>query len=293
MDYTHIPTISCFYSEANDNSLITSQAHFEYQMILVTSGTASFFIHHQHYELKEKSLVFISSLERHSFVIQDRAYRRYVASISGELIMTHINEEELLSIFLQRPKGFSHVIDLSNEAYNILLPHFINMEKEFTQKPAFYIPRSISLVQSILIDLYRTHPEFFSSRSHTNVSGAVLNAQRYINDHYDQSITLQEIADANFISRHTLSLAFKDIVGITFKDYLVLFRITEAKKLLITSDYSIEEIAEKVGYLNVNNFIQIFKSREAVTPLKYRKLYSQPKPACPVGGSCSRQESFL
>ena len=63
-----------------------------------------------------------------------------------------------------------------------------------------------------------------------------------------------------------LSLAFKEIVGISFKEYLVLFRLTEAKKLLLSSDLSISDIAEKVGYVNVNNFIRIFKEKENITP---------------------------
>lgn len=273
MDYTHIPTISCFYSEESDSALLTSQAHFEYQMILVTAGTATFFINHQNHDLLPKSLIFISSLERHSFVFHGTGYHRYVASISGELIMSHIKDEELLSIFLQRPRGFCHVMQLSDSAYEMLLPHFMQMAQEFENQQPFYVSKSASLMLSILIDLYRLHPEFFPARSHTNISNAVLNAQRYINDHYGRKLTIQEIADANFISRHTLSLAFKDIVGITFKEYLVLFRITEAKKLLITTDLSIEEIGDKVGYQNVNNFVQIFKSREAITPLKYRKQF--------------------
>ncbi len=273
MDYTHVPTISCFYSEEPKNSLLIPEAHFEYEMILVTGGKATCLINHNHYELQERSLLFISRLERHSFILQETPYQRYVASMSGDLIMSNIKDVELISIFLQRPKGFRHVLTLSDEAYDMLLPLFARMTEEFTEKHAFYVSRSASIVVAILIDLYRTHPEFFPMRSHSNISNAVLYAQRYVNDHFDTKITLQEIADKNFVSRHTLSIAFKDIVGTTFKEYLVLFRITEAKKLLITTDFSVEEIAEKVGYANVNNFIQIFKSRESVTPLSYRKQF--------------------
>lgn len=275
MEYTHLPAISCFYSEEEKDSLTIPEAHFEYQMLLITGGKAALFIDHKQYTLEKKSLVFISRLERHSFIIQEKPYQRYVASMSGDLIMSNIKDTELISIFLQRPKEFRHVIALSDEAYDRLLPLFTCMAEEFASKPAFYVARSATLVVAILISLYRAHPQFFPVRSHTNISEAVLNAQRYVNNHFDQSITLQEIADLNFISRHTLSIAFKDIVGSTFKDYLILFRITEAKKLLITTDDSVELIAEKVGYQNVNNFVQIFKSREAMTPLQYRKHWHQ------------------
>ena len=274
MIYTTPCPISCYYTDGlDDNLLLNAHAHFEYQMILVAGGAANFFINHQQYQIREKSLIFISRLERHSFVPLETPYRRYIVSMSGELILSHIKDEELISIFLQRPKEFCHVIHLSDEAYDTILPFFVRLAEESSSRSAFYISKSAAVIVEILIELYRSNPQFFPLRSHQNISDTVINAQRYINDHYDRQITLQEIADANFVSRHSLSGAFKDIVGSTFKDYLVMFRITEAKKLLITTDDSVEKIAEKVGYQNVNNFVRIFKSRESMTPLKYRKQY--------------------
>ena len=108
------------------------------------------------------------------------------------------------------------------------------------------------------------------------MSDAVLNAQRYVNDHFHRKLTLQEIADANYVSRHALSLAFKEIVGITFKEYLLLFRMAEAKNLLVNTDLSVEQIAEQVGYVNVNNFVKIFKKFQHTTPLQYRKKLVSP-----------------
>lgn len=279
MNYTHIPIVSCQFSDqpgnvlAND-ILAASEAHFEYEMILVTEGRARVVINHKTYSLARKSLLFISRLERHNFMVLDEPYSRYVVTMSSELIMSNIKDIELTSIFIQRPKEFQHAVTLSDQAFDMLLPLFIRMKNEYENQPAFYISRSASLVVAILIDLYRTHPECFPSRSHNNISNAVLNTQRYINDHFNQKLTLQEIADQNYISRHALSLAFKDIVGISFKDYLLIFRITEAKKLLITTDLSVEEIASQVGYINVNNFIQIFKEKESITPLQYRKQFT-------------------
>lgn len=270
MQYTHIPIISCFYADQNKEYPENAEAHFEYEMILVTGGKVSVTINHKTYSLRRKSLLFISRLERHEFTLEEGPYTRYVATMSGDLIMSNIKDTELISIFIQRPQHFCPVIHLNEEAYDMLLPLFVRMANEYTHQPPFYISRSASLVVAILIDLFRTHPEAFPNRSYNNMSIAVLNAQRYINDHFHQKVNLQEIADQNYINRHTLSLAFKDIVGISFKEYLILFRITEAKKLLITTNLSIEEIADQVGYTNVNNFIRIFKSKESITPNKYR-----------------------
>ena len=67
-------------------------------------------------------------------------------------------------------------------------------------------------------------------------------------------------------------------MGINFKEYLILFRITEAKKLLITTDLSVSQIAEAVGYGRI--FIrnaQIFADRQTVQPLRLIPTPSLPE----------------
>jgi len=274
MLYTHIPDISCFYSDSIGDNLLLPTAHFEYEMILVTSGRASAVVNHKTYQLSSGSLIVISRLERHNFLIEEEPYCRYVISMSSDLILSYIKDAQLISIFIQRPQSFSHVLQLSGETYDRILPLFKQMTEEYASKQDFYTVKSAALFTAILIDLYRANREYFPMRSNGTMAAAVLNAQRYVNDHFDQKLTLQEIADANFVSRHALSLGFKEMVGITFKEYLLLFRITEAKKLLVTTDLSISRIAEEVGYVNVNNFLKIFKEREHITPLQYRKRLS-------------------
>ena len=249
-------------------------AQFEYEMLLITNGRDSACINKRSYSLKAGDLIFISRLERHIYLIEEEPYCRYVVSLSGSLILSYIKDTKLASIFIQRPKGFSHAIQLPSCTYQRVLPFFQQLAEEYSLQEAFYSVKSAALFLIILIELYRTNPNYFPMRSHTEISDAVLSAQRCVNDYYMKKLTLQEIAESNFVSRHALSLAFKDIVGITFKEYLILFRLTEAKKLLLTTDLSISQISEAVGYENVNNFLRIFKKREKITPLQYRKCHT-------------------
>ncbi len=273
MNYTHIPEISCFYSDTIASHILVPSAHFEYEMILITDGTAQVTIHEKTYPLQRGSLLFISRLEQHQFKIQKEPYCRYVISVSSDLLLSHMKEPRLASIFMQRPEYFSHVIWLDDQQLAQLLPFFIQIADEYAKQPDFYTLQCVSLLFSILIRLYRLHPNAFPLEDSSSLSSAVLNAQLYVSRHFNRKLTLQEIADQCFLSRHTLSLAFKEIVGITFKEYLLLFRITEAKKLLITTDLSIAQIGESVGYVNVNNFLKIFREKEHITPLQYRKQY--------------------
>ena len=86
MDCTHIPEISCFYSDTIASHILNPSAHFEYEMILVTDGSAQVQIHDRTYPLQRGSLLFISRLEQHQFCIVKEPYCRYVLSVCSSPI---------------------------------------------------------------------------------------------------------------------------------------------------------------------------------------------------------------
>lgn len=97
----------------------------------------------------------------------------------------------------------------------------------------------------------------------------------YIRENYAESdLKLNKIADTNFINYSYLSYLFKKITGKNFSSYLTEVRIDEAKKLLLHSSLSINEIAKRVGYQNYQNFHYAFKNICGESPNAYRLKYS-------------------
>ena len=143
MLYTHIPDISCFYSDSAGDALAEPTAHFEYEMLLITGGKASAAINHISYCLEAGDLIFISRLERHNYLVEDEPYCRYVVSLSGSLILSYIKDTELASIFIQRPKGFTHVVHLSENAYHVMLPLFTRWPKNMPPRRPFTVPKAL------------------------------------------------------------------------------------------------------------------------------------------------------
>ena len=77
-----------------------------------------------------------SQLDRHK-----EPYKRYVTTISSDLIMANIKEMELISIFIQRPKNFQHVIPLDTTTYHALLPLFKICKKNTAVDFLFMFPK--------------------------------------------------------------------------------------------------------------------------------------------------------
>ena len=93
----------------------------------------------------------------------------------------------------------------------------------------------------------------------------------YINQHYADDLTLTEIAGYIGLNETYFSHLFKKTTGVNFTDYVNSLRIDKAKEILRTEDYSIYQVAEKVGYTNISYFSRIFKQWVGVGPFEYKK----------------------
>ena len=95
----------------------------------------------------------------------------------------------------------------------------------------------------------------------------------YIKANYNKKITTEELAKHFGFSRSYFSIEFKKRIGTTIHDYILSYRIYQAKELLSYKDCSILEASEKVGFSDLGTFIRCFKKTEKMTPLQYKKMY--------------------
>ena len=102
----------------------------------------------------------------------------------------------------------------------------------------------------------------------------VSRAKAYIQEHYMDEISLDEVSREVNISPYYFSKLFKEEAGENFIDYLTRIRIEKAKQLLAGRSLSISEISTKVGYRDSNYFSRIFKKQTDKTPREYREEMS-------------------
>ena len=93
----------------------------------------------------------------------------------------------------------------------------------------------------------------------------------YLRENYDKPIDFASIAETQSISAPYLSKLFHDHAGTSPSRYLADYRMQQAKKLLIDSQLSIGEIANRVGYSDQFNFIKSFKNLVGISPAQFRE----------------------
>ena len=105
-----------------------------------------------------------------------------------------------------------------------------------------------------------------------NVSKGVLTEiENEIRERYAENLTLRELGQKYYINSSYLGQIFRKRYGQSFKNYLNNYRITEAASQLIRTDKKIGQIAEDVGYRDLDYFISRFIEQEGCTPSRYRK----------------------
>ena len=110
--------------------------------------------------------------------------------------------------------------------------------------------------------------------SQTGAVGKLQSVKEYIDVHFAEKLSLDEISEQFFLSKFHLSREFKRIYGTTVGNYILGQRITYAKELLRFSDKSMEAIATACGVMDTSYFNKIFKKSEGISPSQYRRRWA-------------------
>lgn len=96
---------------------------------------------------------------------------------------------------------------------------------------------------------------------------------RYIDDHIQEKITIEDVTGISYMSVSTFCKKFKDRTGMTLVQYLNEHRIEKAKIYLRSSEYSLGEVSELTGFANTNYLVRVFKKITGQTVSEYRKKF--------------------
>lgn len=111
--------------------------------------------------------------------------------------------------------------------------------------------------------------EVFQSGS-SGIRAIISQIRQYIDQNYATEITLNTIAEQFYVNASYASRLFKQELSENFIDYLTNKRMNEAIKLLQTTDLTVYEVSEKIGYGNPKYFSQLFKKHTGFSPRDYR-----------------------
>ena len=104
-------------------------------------------------------------------------------------------------------------------------------------------------------------------------SGPVYRCLEYIDSHFNEKITLEDLGELTGLNPCYLSELFRKEMNVTFGTYLTNLRVETAKALLTRTEYSYSKIAYSLGFCSQSHFSASFRKVTGTTPREYRRAY--------------------
>lgn len=144
---------------------------------------------------------------------------------------------------------------------------FLQIEELSKREEPYNDELSLNLLEQILIRCKMNQPNLIKKRVDPRVTEVV----NYMAKHLNEDFTNEQLAELICLSPSRLGHLFRDEMGMTITQWRDDQRISRAKQLLVTSNYSINQISRLIGYSDPLYFSRVFKNKAGLSPKLYRE----------------------
>ncbi|ACV29163.1 Methylphosphotriester-DNA--protein-cysteine S-methyltransferase [Anaerococcus prevotii] len=254
----------------NENSSRIQFHPFIYFYFIV-EGSGTFFIENDSIKIKKNDLVIINSNIGHNLYVDEDEYAVKTLGFGLESIglTSHLDEvqsEEELEL-----DNFFHITWENKEAkINEIFTKIVN---EFHSENLYAKTLADALASYFLINFLRHFRNEIEVVPDININRRIDYIKSYIDNNYSLDLSLEGLSNMAYMNKFHLIAEFKQSYRVTPIEYLILKRIEVSKGLLISTNHSMETIAEIVGFNSQSYFNQVFRKKVGITPSQFRKKH--------------------
>ena len=248
----------------------TLHTHPFTELFYVVDGKGEFNIQRQRFPVKPNDFVIINPQVEHTELSSpDEPLEYIVLGIRGLSFsnLTPVSEGG-------HPFSF---FNLRDEQKDIL--RYLNaMVQEATSQQMSYELVCHNLLEILLIKILRHQHFDLEVGKQSKATKDISFIKHYLETYYHESIQLEDLASMTHLSRFYISHSFKKEIGMSPMEYLIDIRIKESKILLRTTNYSISQVADIVGFTTPTYFSKQFRKSTGISPTDYREQFQGVKP---------------
>lgn len=271
-DYRTDTQICLYYNDENEN--YPPHWHTPFEVIMPVKNGYTVVVGEQHYELREGDILLICPGIVHELFAPESGER---IIFQPSLSQIQIRELDLL-ISLLRPAVLitkEEFPDFHPVAQKLML----EIKEEYFLCEPYYETAVYSRFMRILVDIGRLHgalkhPVSDASNSRQkDYLDKFLYITNYINEHFAENLSLEQVADLAGFSKYHFTRLFKQYTDTSFYKYLNQKRIDYAKTLLLDPDLPVIDVALQCGFSSLSAFLRMFKQLNKCTPTEFRNMY--------------------
>ena len=254
--------LTCVGKWSNQYPLERADGFPDYQWIQCTSGQGILEMNGQKYTVEAGQGMLLFPDVPHRYYPQIEPWEVRWMAFNGTYVGEMLRSLEFNS---------SRIITVASP--DPLLKHLYELHTTAHSTEPLKSVKCSSIIYTVIVDLYRygTNVDLRSKQQYFDQLSPAL---RFIESHYNEAITLNDLASRLSVSPQHTCVLFQMTLGLRPFEYITGVRLSKAKELLHREpNLDIGELAGRVGYESTSYFIKVFKRIEGVTPGDFRKRF--------------------
>lgn len=244
--------------------------HNDIELIAVLSGSMSFSVNGTVVELRPQEGIFVNTKQVHYGFSDSRSECEFICVLIEPFMLypsDPLTEKFILPVVNNQACPY-YVFDGAEKGGELFSA--IAALYELNDAAADFPLNALSLCFRIWAALYGIEELHADAEKHDSTLAALRKMLAYLCEHYNEKLTLNEIARAGNVCKSGCNAIFKQYLHQTPIDYLIGYRLEKAKQLLAATDLKVTEISLDVGFPSVSHFIDMFKRAYGVSPKRFR-----------------------
>lgn len=257
-----------------DFSAVNMHWHEEVEIIVIKKGTGIISVDLTEYEVRMGDIVFVMSGQLHAIrQLGDNAMEYENILFKPSLLRSggcDLCWESFLSPLLSANVDASAVVGPEHAGYREIAEAIGQIDGLCDTRSSGY---QLAVKGHLYLLLYHLYAQCSTSESRPprKQLEKLKTILSYVESHYAEPLTIEEMANFCFYSKSYFMKFFKESMGMGFIAYLNDFRLEIAARMLLAADTNILDIAAACGFENLSYFNRSFKKKYGVTPGRFRK----------------------
>mgnify|MGYP000175786706 FL=1 len=210
--------------------------HSYFEITWVLEGKGNYFVNGQEYTMEKDDIIIFNNVEPHGWKLLGGNMKLLVMIFSPEFVAEKISlfDAEYLKPFVERGSNFKNRVgreEKVNEEIRISIREIYQEWNERKEGYPLMIKANVLRILTMLIRAYQDETKSGEMlKEKKNAMKRLEQAFTYINDHYCEKITLEEVAASVYMSSNYFSSYFRRVANISFSDYVTRLRVNRAVK---------------------------------------------------------------
>ena len=251
--------------------------HSYFEITYVQKGEGNYFVNGREYSMKESDLIIFNNVEPHGWTLLNDDMHLLVMVFAPEFVAEKMSlfDTGYLKPFVERGSNFKNKIGHEEPVSHEIRKAIREIYSEWENKGEGYRLMIKANILRILTMLIRTYQDESKSdamlREKKNAMKRLERAFSYIDEHFCEKITLDEVAAVAYMSPNYFSSYFRKMMIVRFSDYVTRLRIMRVRELLKDENNNVTEVALQCGFNNISNFYRLYKKHVGKPPRDEKK----------------------